>query len=98
MNDFHGAENEPKDEDVLEREELVIRRHLVAERLEVDGHERGRTEHESDAEEQEPAGEHPAEVWQHPLEQPIRVVEWDLDVEDVGQRLHPLAALTFLAA
>src|SRR5262245_4732644 len=48
-------------------------------------------------EDQEPAAEQPTEVGQHAVEQLVRIENRNLDVENVGEGLHPLGAQTLLA-
>ena len=75
----------------------MLLRQLGAERLEVRGHQQGRRQHQADAEGEERQRENPAHPAEHALQQSIGIENGQLDVEDVGQRLHPFAAPAFVA-
>src|SRR5262249_33497514 len=98
VDDLDHAQGNPQVNDRLEAEELVVRRQFLAEGREVRQHQQERGKHDGDADHQEPGGEDPPQVFQHPAQEPVGIIDGNLDIEDVGQRLHPLGAQTFLAA
>ena len=89
------AEVEP----VLRAEELMKRRQLALEFVEVDGHER-QPQHRANSSthmHRRPA-EEPARVLVEPVEEPLGIDAAEAQGEDVGELAHQLAPLFFVAA
>jgi hypothetical protein len=86
VNDLHDAERDPHVQNRVQREELVVRGQLCVERVEVQGDVEHRGAHQPDAEHEEPRREDPRQVAVHPREQPVRVEDRQLQVQDVAER------------
>ena len=98
VDDFHHGQGRPHVDDGLQAEEFVVGRQLAPEGVEVGGHQHEGPHNHRQAADEEPGSEDPPQVLQHPAQELFRVENGDLDVQDVGERLHPFAAFAFLAA